>query len=153
MNNELTIKRTSTNDDDFISLTSILDHEFWNELGEDMKTYDQFNRVPDLSTAVIIYDEKKPIACGCFKPYDAKTVEIKRMYVDKTYRGKGISKIILHQLENWAVENGFQYAILETSIYFNVAQNLYKQAGYFVIPNYDQYKGLKESVCMRKKLQ
>ncbi len=153
MNTELIIKRTSTNDADFISLTSILDHEFWNELGEDMETYDQFNKVPDLSTAVIMYDEKKPIACGCFKPYDAETVEIKRMYVNKSYRGKGISKMVLQELENWAIENNFQYAILETSIHFDVAQNLYKQAGYAVISNYGQYEGLKESICMKKKLQ
>lgn len=153
MNAELTIKRTSTNDDDFISLTSILDHEFWNELGEDMETYDQFNKVPDLSTAIIIYDKQKSIACGCFKPYDKQTVEIKRMYVDKSYRGKGISKMILQELEKWAAEKNFQFAILETSIHFDVAKNLYKQSGYIVIPNYDQYEGLEESVCMKKRLQ
>jgi putative acetyltransferase len=75
------------------------------------------------------------------------------MYVDKNYRGKGISKIVLYELEKWAVENGYEYAILETSIHFNTAQNLYKQSGYIVIPNYDQYEGLKESICMKKKLK
>ena len=29
------------------------------------------------------------------------TIEIKRMYVDKAYRGKGFSKIVLSELEKW----------------------------------------------------
>lgn len=152
MNNELIIKRTSANNPDFINLISLLDHELWDELKEDQATYDSFNNVSNISTGIIIYADEKPVACGCFKKHDDKTVEIKRMYVDKTYRGKGISKMVLSELEKWAKENGFEYAILETSVHFNVAQSLYKKAGYVVIENYDQYIGLKESVCMKKRL-
>jgi GNAT superfamily N-acetyltransferase len=122
-------------------------------LNEDQSTYDQYNKVPNIKTAIIIYADEKPVAIGCFKEYNEDTVEIKRMYVDKAYRGKGISKMVLNELEKWATEKDFHYAILETSIHFITAQNLYKQAGYIVIPNYDQYEGLKESICMKKKLQ
>jgi len=145
--------RTSANHPDFMYLVSLLDHELWVELQEDQATYDQYNKVPDIKTAIIIYDEEKPVAIGCFKQHNNSTVEIKRMYVDKNYRGKGVSKMVLNELEKWAVEQGFQYAILETSIHFEVAKNLYKNAGYFVIDNYDQYKGLEESVCMKKQIQ
>ncbi|HEY2726231.1 MAG TPA: GNAT family N-acetyltransferase [Parafilimonas sp.] len=130
----------------------MLDYELWVELKEDQSTYDQYNKVQNISTAIIIYDEEKPIACGCFKEHDDKTIEIKRMFVDKVYRGKGISKLVLNELEKWAIEKGFRYSILETSIRFDVAKSLYRNAGYFVIDNYDQYKGLEESVCMKKKL-
>jgi GNAT superfamily N-acetyltransferase len=108
--------------------------------------------VPDIKTAIIIYDDKDPVAIGCYKEYDVDTVEIKRMYVDKTYRGKGVSKLVLNELEKWAIENGFQYSILETSIRFEVAKSLYQKCGYVIIPNYDQYEGLEESVCMKKRL-
>ena len=108
--------------------------------------------MPGISTAIIVYDKEKPTACGCYKEYDIRTVEIKRMFVEKSYRGNGIAKLVLQQLENWAIENGFQYAILETSIHFTAAKNLYQKAGYIIIPNYDQYKELEESVCMKKKL-
>lgn len=153
MNNDLIIQRTSANNPDFIYLVSLLDHELWVELNEDQSTYDQYNKVPNIQTAIIIYAAEKPVAIGCFKEYNTNTVEIKRMYVDKAYRGKGVSKMILQELERWAIENGFEYSILETSIHFNVAQSLYKNAGYYIIDNYDQYAGLKESVCMKKKLQ
>ena len=74
------------------------------------------------------------------------------MFVEKKHRGKGISKIVLTELENWAVSAGFKYAVLETSIHFIAAQRLYKNAGYKIIPNYDQYIGLSESVCMKKEI-
>ena len=74
------------------------------------------------------------------------------MFVVKEHRGKGLSKNILTALENWATEEGFENAILETSIHFIPATTLYKNAGYKIIPNYDQYEGLEESVCMKKEL-
>jgi putative acetyltransferase len=152
MTTQLTIKRTNSNDSDFQQLISRLDNELWNELKEDQATYDQYNKVPDINTAIVLYEDEKPAASGCFKKYNENTVEIKRMFVEKNYRGKGLSKLILKELENWAMESGFQYAILETSVRFKTACSLYMNAGYIVIENYDQYKGLEESVCMKKNL-
>lgn len=74
------------------------------------------------------------------------------MFVEKRFRGMGISKTILTELENWATASGFKYAILETSVHFKPARTLYENAGYKIIPNYDQYIGLEESVCMKKDL-
>jgi GNAT superfamily N-acetyltransferase len=149
---QLNTQRTSTSDPDFIYLVSLLDNELWVELHEDQTTYEQYNKVPGISTAIVVYDKEKPAACGCYKEYNCTTVEIKRMFVEKNYRGNGIAKLVLAELENWAIENGFQYAILETSVHFTVAKKLYQKAGYIIIPNYDQYEGLEESVCMKKKL-
>jgi hypothetical protein len=152
MKEQLTIKRTNSNDPDFKTLISQLDNELWNELKEDQATYDQYNKVPDIPTALVLYINEKPAACGCYKKYDANTVEIKRMFVEKEYRGKGLSKIILKELEKWAIGSGFQYVLLETSVHFKAARSLYTNAGYNIIDNYDQYKGLAESVCMKKEL-
>jgi putative acetyltransferase len=145
-----TIKRTTSADKDFQMLITHLDHELWNELKEDQATYDQFNKVPDISTVLIIYQGQQPVACGCFKEIDANTVEIKRMFVEKEWRRKGLSKLILNDLEQWAMEKGFENAILETSIHFTTARQLYESSGYTIIPNYPPYQGLTESVCMKK---
>jgi len=152
MSNEFVIKRTTTNDQDFQFLIKMLDHELWNELKEDQATYDQFNKVDEIPTAVLIYNNDKAVACGCFKQFDEQTVEIKRMFVQKKYRGKGLSKQVLHQLEKWAVEGSYRYAVLETSIHFKIAQNLYASNGYTIIQNYGPYADLPESVCMKKEL-
>ena len=147
-----TIRRTTSNDNDFQLLIKQLDHELWNELQEDQAQYDQYNKVPDLNTVVVVYVNDLPAASGCFKKYNTDTIEVKRMFVVKEHRGKGLSKIVLTELENWATEEGFKYAILETSIHFIPATTLYKTSGYKIIPNYDQYEGLEESVCMKKSL-
>jgi putative acetyltransferase len=152
MHPDLIIKRTTTADAHFQLLVAHLDNELWNELKEDQATYDPFNKVPDINTAVVAYWDQVPVACGCFKPYDAATVEVKRMFVEKTSRGKGISKRILEALEQWAIEKNYRFAILETSINFKVATGLYISSGYEIIPNYPPYIGLAESVCMRKQL-
>ena len=152
MNKQLTIKRTNSNDADFQQLILQLDKELWNELNEEQAKYDQYNKVPDLNTVIVVYTGQRPVAIGCFKKYSDDTVEIKRMFVEKGYRGKGISKLVLKELENWAFESGFQNAILETSVHFKAACSLYMNAGYTITENYDQYKGIDESVCMKKKL-
>lgn len=146
------IKRTTAADVDFNILIRALDHELWNELLEDQSTYDQYNKVPDLQTVVIAYYNAIPVACGCIKLFDSATAEIKRMFVDKAHRGKGLSKLVLHELESWAKALGFSFCILETSIHFTVAINLYKTSGYHIIANYGPYEGLHESVCMKKQL-
>jgi putative acetyltransferase len=146
------IKRTTTNDANFQMLVKQLDHELWNELKEDQATYDQFNIVMDIPTAVVAYSNEAAVACGCFKELDAQTVEIKRMFVQKDHRGKGLSKKILVELEQWAKEKNYCFSVLETSIHFTVARNLYSANGYTIIPNYGQYVNLPESVCMQKKL-
>jgi GNAT superfamily N-acetyltransferase len=144
--------RTSTSHPDFMLLIQLLDHELWNELNEDQATYDQYNKVPDLETAVIVYIDNTPAACGCFKEFAKDTIEIKRMYVQKAFRGKGLSKKVLHELEAWGRERNYQNAVLETSIHFNVAQQLYNSNGYTTITNYPPYEELSESICMGKAL-
>jgi putative acetyltransferase len=149
---EFFIKRTTANDHDFRLLVKKLDHELWVELKEDQATYDQYNAVPDLPTAVLAYYHDEPVACGCFKNLDDDTVEIKRMFVCKEQRGKGLSKKILNELERWAKEENYKYAVLETSVHFTTARNLYTASGYRITSNYGPYINLPESVCMKKEL-
>lgn len=146
------IKRTTTADADFQALVKALDTELWDELNEDQATYDQYNKVPDIRTAVLVYMDNEPAACGCFKPFEDDTVEIKRMYVTKNFRRLGLAKLVLNELETWAKELEYRNAVLETSIHFKPARGLYEQSGYAMIPNYGQYADLPESVCMKKNL-
>ena len=74
----VSLKRTTTDDEDFKLLVKELDHELWVELKEDQATYDQFNNVTNIPTAVVVYISNEQVACGCFKMLDVYTVEIKR---------------------------------------------------------------------------
>lgn len=152
MQSHPSIKRTTTDDVDFKLLVKALDNELWNELKEDQATYDPHNKVPGIDTALVLYQNGLPAACGCFKHYDTDTVEIKRMFVQKNQRGRGFSKQLLNALEKWAVEKGYAKAVLETSVHFKPACRLYQTNGYEKIDNYPPYTNLADSICMRKTL-
>ena len=72
------------------------------------------------------------------------------MYVRETERGRGIAGKILAELETWAKELGFSECVLETGLKQPEAVALYQKSGYEIIPNYGQYAGIENSVCMRK---
>ncbi len=150
--NPIKIIRTDSSNRDFTQLTSQLDLDLLERNQDEQKRYDQHNIIEQNNTVLVIYDQEKPIACGCFKHFDNQSVEIKRMFVSQTYRGKGISKIVLKELENWALELGYSKTVLETGKKQLEAIGLYKKSVYKKIENYGQYANLPNSVCFEKNL-
>jgi len=147
------LKRTSNTHVDFKVLTQHLDAELSSRYGTLQKQYDAHNVIDSLDTALVGYDETKPIACGCFKVISNDTVEIKRMFVSFESRRRGFSRALLGALERWAYELGYAKAVLETGKGQPEAIALYTQCGYERIYNYGVYSGLKNSVCMQKELK
>jgi len=150
--NQIILKRKSNTEPDFKNLISKLDKYLSVVNGDDDAFYAPNNVLDPLNTAVIAYYNNKAVGCGCFKRFDEKSVEIKRMYVDPELRGRGIASAVLNELEKWAKESGFEYAVLETGLKLDDANALYRKQGYKVIENYGQYAGIKSSVCMKKAL-
>jgi GNAT superfamily N-acetyltransferase len=146
------ITRTNSENKDFNELIQRLDIELHGNYGALQTQYNQYNKIALINTVVVTYDNHVPVGCGCFKPYDDTAVEIKRMFVRKDYRGKGISKMILHELELWAKEKCYQRSVLETGSKQTEAIGLYQRCGYSRIDNYGPYKGNDNSLCMAKVL-
>jgi DNA-binding MarR family transcriptional regulator/GNAT superfamily N-acetyltransferase len=71
----------------------------------------------------------EPVGCGALKCHP-DFGEIKRMWVASSYRGLGIAKRILHQLEELARERDIRLLRLETNKSLTEAQALYKSSGY-----------------------
>lgn len=144
--------RTDSDNNDFINLIELLDIELWQRNQNRQKEYVGFNKIENLQTVVIAYLDEQAAGCGCFKEFDLHTAEIKRMFVPEKFRGKGISKLVLDELEKWAVELGYKTAILETGKPHFEAISLYLKSGYMQTENYGQYKNMPNSVCYRKNL-
>ena len=152
MNNKITITKTNSENSDFINLITAFDSYLWAKYPE-LKTNYWGNNIIEINpNVVLIYFDGKAVACGCFKKYDANTVEIKRMFVSPEARGMGIAQKILHELEFVAVQKGYTYAVLETLFKQTAAIALYQKVGYEIVDNYAPYVGLKDSVCMKKKI-
>ena len=146
----ITIKRTTSDNADFGKLVVELDAYLKVLDGDDHAFYAQFNKSSMLKNALICYDGDKAVGIGAYKEFEPNIAEIKRMYTLPEYRGKGIAKAILTELEAWAKEENYTTSILETGFMQVDAIRLYKKLGYEVIDNFGQYVGVENSVCMRK---
>jgi GNAT superfamily N-acetyltransferase len=145
--------RTDSANTDFLNLVALLDKELAIRDGDEHAFYAQFNKSDSIRNVIVCYVENKPAGIGAFKKYEAGKAEIKRMFVLPVFRGQGIALQILQRLEKWAAEEGFSECILETGKKQPEAINLYHKAGYKNIPNYGQYAGVENSVCMAKKIR
>jgi len=148
----LKITRTDSENEDFQALVRLLDADLAIRDGDMHGYYAQFNKIDALKTVVVAHRDESAVGCGAFKKFTDESVEIKRMFVRPENRGQGIAVEILKELENWAAGIGFKSAVLETGKKQPEAIRLYAKSGYELIPNYGQYEGLENSVCMKKSL-
>ena len=74
------------------------------------------------------------------------------MFVSPKARGMGLAQKILQELEQWASKEGYSTSVLETLHKQEEAIGLYQKVGYSIIDNYEPYVGLKDSICMKKKI-
>jgi putative acetyltransferase len=146
------IKRTNSDNIDFKKLIIKLDKDLLEMYHEEQATYDTFNKIDNLQTIVIAYNDNIAVGCGCFKKFDDSSVEMKRMYVDDNYRNKGIATSILNELESWAREMNNAVAVLECGDEQKAAIHLYKKQGYIITEKYGQYINMPKSICLKKQL-
>ncbi len=149
---EANITRIKRPNQDFRNLIKELDKYLEVTDEDEHDFYDQFNSIATLNAIVIAHHEGEPVGCGAFKEHDPVTVEIKRMYVSPTARGTGLAKLILEELETWAKDAGYKRCVLETGKRQKEAVKFYQKCDYHIIPNYEQYIGMENSLCFEKKL-
>lgn len=148
----LSLVRCTAQDDTFLHLIDELDEELNERYGAQMEFFGPHNKSADIQNAVVAYWAGEPAGCGCFKPFSDHAVEMKRMFVRRAFRGKRIARAVLSELETWAREAGYTFAVLETGILQPEAIRLYEAAGYDRTENYPPYVGVAESICFRKEL-
>lgn len=144
--------RTNSDNPDFTKLVVLLDRDLAIRDGDDHAFYAQFNKTNHIRHVVVAYEKEEAVGCGAFKDYETAVVEIKRMFVQPQHRGKGIAGLMLTELEQWAKELQNTSCVLETGKKQPEAIRLYQKSGYTIIPNYGQYAGIDNSVCMKKEI-
>ncbi|WP_320054562.1 GNAT family N-acetyltransferase [uncultured Acetobacteroides sp.] len=143
--------RTNSNDPTFRMLEAELEAELSQRDDSIQQRCDRYDTPQSyIDTVIVAYDGDTPVGFGCFKPFDDSTAEIKRMYVRKDYRRKGVASIILMELELWAGQHDFIKLILQTSTKQPEAMQLYAKFGYKQIASYGMYANIASSVGMQK---
>jgi GNAT superfamily N-acetyltransferase len=80
----------------------------------------------------------EPAGCGALRQLEPDTGELKRMFVRREFRGQGLSRVLIRQLETGPRQ-------VE-------ALGLYRSEGYADIPRYGEYLDSPDSICMQKLL-
>ncbi len=94
----------------------------------------------------------EPVGCGGVKFFPQGYAEVKRMYIKPAFRGKGIGKKILNQIELSAKQANIYTLRIETGIYQLEAIGLYEKLGFYRIPPFGDYQPDPLSLFFEKNL-
>jgi carbonic anhydrase len=76
------------------------------------------------------------VGCVALRPLDETTAEVKRMFVDEAWRGRGVGRALMETLVAGARERGYRTLRLGTLGDMKVAQRLYESLGFRPIARY-----------------
>lgn len=115
---------------------------------------------PPLGLYLVVYDEDdRPVATGGWRTQDRSDegysdgdAEIKRMFVVREARGRGIARLVLAELEADARAAGRSRMVLETGTMQPEAIGLYVSSGYEGVAKFGLYRFEAESRCYAKPL-
>ncbi|MES2172031.1 MAG: GNAT family N-acetyltransferase, partial [Actinomycetota bacterium] len=79
-------------------------------------------------------------------------LEVKKVIVDGRFRGLGISRLLMAELETAAREHGYRRLVLQTGDLQPAAIALYESIGYALIPPYPPYERMSNALCYEKVL-
>lgn len=121
-------------------------HEIWGDTEEQTLQFDpllDYISLPHSYRLVdgiflVVVDEGKVIGSGALRRYRGKIAEIKRLWLLKPYRGRGLGKLLMQRLIDFAVNQGFERIWLElgTPDLQPEAVKLYTNLGFHPIPVY-----------------
>lgn len=102
-------------------------------LGEDSRCYTRYSTNERIDKAWIAYCDGIPVGCIAYRRQDNSKGEVKRIFIRKDSRGKGISKELLKTVEAYAFEQGCKSLCLDTRITLEPAVSLYCSFGFEIV--------------------
>jgi GNAT superfamily N-acetyltransferase len=124
--------------------------------GPDDTPVDPAEFAPPGGLFVVGYLDSEPVAMGGLRRHvevlDAVEVEIKRMYVAPSARGRGLARAVLAMLEHRARGLGATRVVLETGQVQPEAISLYESSGYLRIEGFGHYRCSPLSLSYAKEL-
>lgn len=147
---EIAVRYVDVQDDVLQELVRELDDYFFDNWGDIAGQYQKYHDLSKMACAVVAYVGHSAVGCGCWKPLDAATAEVKRMYVRPDFRRNGVAREILTALEDHAVRNGCHRMVLETGAAMPDAIASYERMGYVRCPAFGAFVGDEICVCMEK---
>jgi GNAT superfamily N-acetyltransferase len=108
----------------------------------DIITIDKF--LPPNGHLLLASINKNICGISCIKSIDEEIGEIKRMYVDPSFRNIGAGRAILKSLLHAAKKTGYKKVRLDSPKFMEAAHSLYRSFGFKEIPVYEEVEIPKE---------
>lgn len=102
----------------------------------DIKTIDKF--LPPNGRLMLAFIDNTACGIGCLKTINEEIAEVKRMYVNPSFRKIGAGRAILQSLINVAKESGYKKIRLDSPKFMEAAHSLYRSFGFKDIPVYPE---------------
>lgn len=103
---------------------------------EDIKNIDKF--LPPNGRLIMAFIDEEACGIGCLKSINEEIGEVKRMYVDPSFRQIGAGRAILKDLLNAAKETGYKKVRLDSPKFMEAAHSLYRSIGFKDIEPYPE---------------
>ena len=94
--------------------------------------------LPPNGRLILAFVDEKACGIGCLKSINSTIGEIKRMYVDPSFRNIGAGRAILQSLLTAAKETGYKKVRLDSPKFMEAAHVLYRSVGFKEIPVYPE---------------
>lgn len=91
---------------------------------------------PPQGRFLVAWSDDLPVGCVSLRRLDDRTAEVKRLWVDTSARGQGLSRRLMTAIEAEARSMGYQSLRLDTNSALTEAIALYRASGWTDIPAY-----------------
>ncbi|HET9590653.1 MAG TPA: GNAT family N-acetyltransferase [Anaerolineales bacterium] len=152
----LLIKEVDPQEEDALALlyeAAIEARALYPELHPPGSPWPENTPTPARGIYLVAYLDGEPVACGALRPLEETVAEVRRMYVARHARRKGLAQSILRELEAAAARFGYRTLRLETGYRQLPAMALYESYGFRRIEPFGEYSNDPTSVCYEKDIQ
>lgn len=126
----MNIVSVNTSDQQALQLFSEHDDFMLDFLGDDKVYYTRYSENENIENVWIAYENNLPIGCIAYRKKSPDVGEVKRLFIKKEYRGKGISRELFSVMKSHAKSQGCGKLYLDTRITLEPAVSLYKSLGF-----------------------
>lgn len=136
----------------YAARTAALEPEHRDAVGRVLATHDD-----EMIETIMAFDGDEPAGHAALRPVPGdvatgQALEVKKVFVTVPYRGRGISKLLMLELERIALARGAARLVLQTGDLQHEAVALYEGLGYHSIQPYGGYDIIPFALCFEKLL-
>ena len=92
---------------------------------------------PPAGVFLLVRSDGQAVGCGGLQRHGHDTGEVKRMWIHPAWRGLGLARRLLAELEDRARRVGYERVVLDTNATLQEAMALYESSGYEPIERYN----------------